>query len=65
MCFLGYQVERMKIQSLSSGPQQKKNEIDSQQLDTTSLFHSSIWFYQVELRGTILQSQEKRFWLKS
>lgn len=44
---------------LSSGPQQKKNEIDSQQLNTTGLFYSSIWFYQVELCVTILQSQQK------
>lgn len=33
----------------------KRNEIESQQLDTTGLFYSSIWFYQVELFVTILQ----------
>lgn len=32
----------------------------SQQLDKTGLFYSSIWFYQVELRGSVLQSPQKR-----
>lgn len=38
----------------------KTKKIDSQQLDTTGLFYSSIWFYQVELCVTFLQSQQKR-----
>lgn len=61
--FRGYQEDS----KLSLGPPQKKNEIDSQQLDTTGLFYSSIWFHQLELHVTILQSQLKikKVWLKS
>lgn len=49
----------MKISKFRTTTEEKKKELDSQQLDASGPFDSPVWFKQPEQRLTILQSQQE------